>query len=144
MFYEPRVSFCHGGDAFGDEVFEGFHLLARDQAYPPLGDERFRDGRGPIARPHDAYVDGHLVRHPVVERVTEDGVSLLLQLTQVREDGDELLERRDALVPDGGMGRAAWDLQPEHERTALGRHEGETGRLGYEGGVCPVTAQNGR
>jgi hypothetical protein len=39
---------------------------------------------------------------------------------------------------------AAWDLQPEDERTALCRHQGETGRLGDDGGVGAISAQNGR
>src|SRR5215218_3122372 len=76
--------------------------------------------------------------------MAEDAVALLLQLAQVLEDGDELLQSRDALVADGGVGRAAWDLQPKHERTALGRNEGETGRLGDQGGVGAVAAQDGR
>jgi hypothetical protein len=45
--------------------------------------------------------------------VAEHAVALLLQLTQVLEDGNELLQRRDALVADGGVGRAARDPQPE-------------------------------
>jgi hypothetical protein len=76
--------------------------------------------------------------------VAEYAVALLLQLAQVLEDGDELLQRRDALVAYGGVGRAAWDLQPQDERTALCRHQGETGRLGDDGGVGAVSAQNGR
>jgi hypothetical protein len=39
---------------------------------------------------------------------------------------------------------AALDLEPEDERTALGRHEGETGRLGNQGGVGTVSAQDRR
>jgi hypothetical protein len=87
---------------------------------------------------------GTLLLNSVVERVAEDTVALLFQLAQVLEDGEELLQRRDALVADGGVGRAARDLQPEDERTSLGRHQGETGRLGDDGGVGAVAAQDGR
>jgi hypothetical protein len=76
--------------------------------------------------------------------MAEGGVALPLQLLQVLEDGHELLQGRDALVTGGGVGRSALDLEPEDERTALGRHEGETGRLGYEGGVGAVPAQDRR
>ena len=40
---------------------EGIHLLARDQADAALGHERLWYGRGPVAGPYDAYVDGHFV-----------------------------------------------------------------------------------
>jgi hypothetical protein len=50
---------------------------------------------------------GTLLLNSVVERVAEDTVALLFQLAQVLEDGEELLQRRDALVADGGVGRAA-------------------------------------
>jgi hypothetical protein len=32
MFPEPWIAFGDGGDTFGDEIFEGIYLLARDQA----------------------------------------------------------------------------------------------------------------
>src|SRR5215204_81255 len=115
MLAQPGVAFGNGGDAFGDEILEGIYLLARDQADAALGHERLWDGRGPVTGPYDAYVDGHLVTQAIVERVAEDTIALLLQLAQVLEDGNELLQRRDALVPDGSVGRAALDPQPEDE-----------------------------
>src|SRR5215211_9199302 len=144
MLAQPGVPVGDRRDTFRDEILEWIYLLARDQAYAALGDEGLGDGRGPVAGPYDAYVDGHFVTQSIVERVAEDTVALLLQLAQVLEDGDELLQRRDALVADGGVGRAAWDPQPEDERTALGRHEGETSRLGDNGRVGAVSAQDGR
>src|SRR5215216_5263428 len=144
MLAQPGVPVGDRRDTFRDEILEWIYLLARDQAYAALGDEGLGDGRGPVAGPYDAYVDGHFVTQSIVERVAEDTVALLLQLAQILEDGDELLQPRDALVADGGVGRASGDLQPEHERTALGRHEGETGRLGDQGRVCAVAAQDGR
>src|SRR5829696_8195741 len=144
MLAQPGVPFGDGGDTFGHEILEGIYLLARDQADAALRNEGLGDGRGPTAGPYDAYIDGHFVAYSVVERVAEDTVALLLQLAQVLEDGNELLQRRDALVADGGVGRAARDLQPEDERTSLGRHQGETGRLRDDGGVGAVAAQDGR
>src|SRR5215207_7908192 len=144
MLAQPGVPFGDGGDTFGHEILEGIYLLAWDQADAALRNEGLGDGRGPTAGPYDAYVDGHFVAYSVVERVAEDTVALLLQLAQVLEDGDKLFQRRDTLVADGGVGRAAADLQPEHERPTLGRHEGETGRLGDDGGVGAVPAQDGR
>src|SRR5688572_16575553 len=138
MLAQPGVAVGDSGDTFGHEILEGIYLLARDQADAALRNERLGDGRGPVTGPYDAYVDGHFVAYCVVERVAEYAVALLLQLAQVLEEGDELLQRRDALVADGGGGRAARYLQPEDERTALGRHQGETGWLGDDGGIGAV------
>ena len=107
MLAQPGVPFGDGGDTFGHEVFEGIYLLARDQADAALRNEGLGDGRGPVTGPYDAYVDGHFVAQRVVEWVAEYAVALLLQLAQVLEDGDELLQRRDALVAYGGVGSSA-------------------------------------
>src|SRR3712207_7529336 len=56
---------------------------------------------------------------------SERRVALLFEPRKVLEDGEEFLERRDALVAHGGVGRAAGDAEAEHERAALGRDEGE-------------------
>src|ERR671917_765023 len=100
---QPRVAFGDRRDSVGDEVSEGSDLLAGDQAYAPLRDERLGDGRGPVARPHDPDVDRHLVTHAIVERVAQGFVALALQLAQVLEDGYKLLQGRDALVAHGGV-----------------------------------------
>ena len=47
-------------------------------------------------------------------------------------------------VAHGGVGGAAGDREPEHERAALGRHEREAGGLGDQGRVGPVSPQDGR
>ncbi len=104
VLLQPGVPVGDAGDAFADLGLKGIHLFARHQAGPALRHEPLRHGRGPVPRPHDAYVDGDLVLQMIVEGVGERGVALALKLAQRPEERDELLQCRDALVADGGVG----------------------------------------
>jgi hypothetical protein len=50
VLMEPRVAFGGRGDAASHHLAEGFDLFAGDKADTPFSDERFGDGRGPVAR----------------------------------------------------------------------------------------------
>ena len=99
--------------------------------------------RRPVAGLHPA--DRQRVgQRPARHQRVDVGVALGLEPLQRGEQRHELLDRADALGAPRRVGREARHPQPERQRTGVGRHEVEAGRLGHDAGVgAPAAAQRG-